>query len=305
MKHKVRRIISLASVLVLGGAAMGMLAGCTTQHPEVTITYSFNGKNYSVRYKLSRNDAPKTVQHFLELSDAGFYDGMCIHDYQSDALYSGGYRFDENKELVEVNYLTTVKQLEEEKNIKFTQSVWDTNEDKTPLYSVYGEFKDNAVETQYARENRHKKGALVMYYTDKGNFNGDVYVERADGGKNNEGNATQLARYKTNSATSLFYTYTGYSSSTLDNKYCVFGMANEDDLDKLLDAIADYEASLADEEPEGEDETKSFTETIVWDSSRFNQYDYYADVRHADVTATYLTPVEKPIVIKSVKVNKY
>ena len=91
MKHNIRRIISLASVLVVGSAAIGMFAGCTTQHPEVTITYSFNGKNYSVRYVLSRNDAPRTVQHFLELADAGFYDDLCVHDFEEDgAIYSGG-----------------------------------------------------------------------------------------------------------------------------------------------------------------------------------------------------------------------
>ena len=71
MKHKVRRIVSLASVLTVGACALGMFAGCTTQHPEVTITYSFNGKDYTVTYTLSRNDAPKTVQHFIELADAG------------------------------------------------------------------------------------------------------------------------------------------------------------------------------------------------------------------------------------------
>ena len=89
MKHKIRRILSLASVLTIGGCALGMFAGCTTQHPEVTITYSFNNKDYAVRFVLSRNDAPKTVQHFLELADAGYYDGLCIHNYERDMLYSG------------------------------------------------------------------------------------------------------------------------------------------------------------------------------------------------------------------------
>ena len=306
MKHKVRRIISLASVLVVGGAAMGMLAGCTTQHPEVTITYSFNDKNYAVRYKLSRNDAPKTVQHFLELADAGFYDGLCVHDYQAGkAFYSGGYYFDEDGDLAEVNYLEKVKKLEEEKKITFTQSVWTADGEKTPLYAVYGEFSDNGVylDNQYSRENRHSKGALVMYYPQtKADKKPDitVIVERADGGKNNEGNSTQKGNYSTNCATSLFYTYTGSSNSSLDNKYCVFGKADEDDLNKLLKAIEDYETSLADDE----DEEKSFTEETPWPS--LNQYDYFQDVRTAGLEPNpYQTPKDKPVIIKSVKVNKY
>ena len=303
MKHNIRRIISLASVLVVGSAAIGMFAGCTTQHPEVTITYSFNGKNYSVRYVLSRNDAPRTVQHFLELADAGFYDDLCVHDFEEDgAIYSGGYYFDEDGELQEVDYLNTVKRLEEEKGITFTQSVWKMNENKTPLYTVYGEFKANNVETQYSRENRHSMGALVMYYTDKGKFNDDVWVERADGGKNNDGKVTEFKPYKYNSATSLFYTYTGSSSAKLDNDYCVFGMANEDQLKTFLDAIKNYIAGLTADE---DDESVSFTEEIFWDSNHFNQFDDYEEVRHGDGTATYQTPVEKPIIIKSVKVNKY
>ena len=299
MKHKVRRIISLASVLVVGGAAIGMFAGCTTQHPEVTITYSFDGKDYSVRYVLSRNDAPKTVQHFLELADAGFYDGMCVHDYQSNALYSGGYYLN-GSVLEEVNYLEKVKQLEEEKGITFTQSVWMNDEAKTPLYTVYGEFYNNGVETQYSRENRHRAGALVMYYTDKGNFNGDVLVERADGGKNNEGQSSQQVRYAMNSATSLFYTYTGSASSTFDNKYCVFGMADKDDYEKnfvkgLLAAIEKYEEDLA----EGE----SFTTENP--GVKLNRYDPFEEVAKGNLTADFKTPTDRPITIKSVKVNKY
>ena len=299
MKHKVRRILSLASVLAIGSAALGMFAGCTTQHPEVTITYSFNGSDYSVTYTLSRNDAPKTVQHFLELADAGYYDGTCIHDFTSDALYGGGYRFSDEGELEEIDYFSRVKKLEEEKGITFTQSVWTVGEEKTPLYTVYGEFSDNGVQNQYSRENRHSAGALVMYYTSKGSFNGDVSVERADGGKNNDGNSTQHARYAVNSATSLFYTYRGASNSSLDRSYCVFGKANEKDYtDKLenglFKAIGEYEDTL--------DENASFTEEIT---RKINTFEPFEDVAKAGLEATYKTPVDKPITIKSVKVNKY
>lgn len=298
MKHKVRRILSLASALTVGACAIGMFAGCTTQHPEVTITYSFNGKDYSVTYTLSRNDAPKTVQHFIELADAGYYDGMCVHDYTSDALYTGGYRL-VDKELEEVNYFERVKKLEEEKGITFTQSVWMDDEAKTPLYTVYGEFSANGVESEYAKENLHSAGALVMYYTSKGSFNGDVKVERADGGKNNDGVAEQNVRYTTNSATSLFYTYKGYSNNSLDRNYCVFGMADADDyqnelVDGLFAAISEYIDSLNDD--------ASFTEDISW---KINTYEPFEDVAKAGDEANFKTPVEMPIIIKSVVVDKY
>ncbi|MDE6411926.1 MAG: peptidylprolyl isomerase [Clostridia bacterium] len=299
MKHRVRRILSLATVLTLGACALGTFAGCTTQHPEVKITYSFNGKDYTVKYTLSRNDAPKTVQHFIELADAGFYDGLCIHDYkENDALYSGGYKLVDG-ELEEVDYLTAVKQLEEEKGITFTQSVWMANEEKTPLYSVYGEFSDNGVVNEGSRDNRHSQGALVMYYTPKGSFNGDVVVERADGGKDNDGNSTQRVRYSTNSATSLFYTYLGSSSSSKDNAYCVFGKADTDDYENELEkglfaAIKEYQDTL--------DEDTSFTDEIT---QTLNRYDPFEDVAKGDAVANFNTPIDKPIIIKSVKVTKY
>ena len=114
--------IGVSALLAAGTAAM--FTGCTTSNdPEVTITYSFNGEDYAVHYVLSRVDAPKTVQHFIELADAGFYDGLVVHDYQNYTMKAGGYRLVDG-ELVEVNYLEEVKRLEEEKGITFTQSVW-------------------------------------------------------------------------------------------------------------------------------------------------------------------------------------
>lgn len=292
MKKTVRRTLALASVAVVGIAALGMFAGCTTKRPEITITYTFNGKDYAVDYTLSRNDAPQTVQHFIELADAGFYDGMVIHDYQSSGLYTGGYYLDEDADggLREVNYLEAVKALEEEKGIAFRQSVWTT--DGEPLYAVYGEFESNGVFTEYGRDNSYSQGALVMYYTDKGNFNGDVKVVRADDG------SEQISQYKYNSATSLFYTYTG--STTTNTDYCVFGKASNyseqmSGDDGLLTAISEYIADLEEEE--------RFTETV--ETYRLNRYDPFVDVRNGDVTADYAFPRTAPIVIKSIVVNKY
>ena len=77
-KKTVKRIVALVSTAALSAAALVMFAGCTTRHPQVTITYTFNGEDYEVDYTLSRNDAPKTVEHFIELADAGFTTGCAF-----------------------------------------------------------------------------------------------------------------------------------------------------------------------------------------------------------------------------------
>lgn len=292
-KNLFRRLGTFICTAAVSVGAIAAFAGCSTKHPEITVTYEFDGKKYSVDYVLSRNDAPKTVQHFIELAQAGFYDGTIIHDYQSNFLYGGGYKLVEG-ELTEIDYLTEVKKLEEAGN-SFTQTVWTL--DDTPLYTVYGEFNANGTRNQYTAENRHKAGALVMYYTDKGNFNGDVKVLRADGGKGNDGNAYQESKYKWNSATSLFYTYTGSGSTTLDDNYSVFGMAKDYDgqlENGLLKAINDYKENLA--------EGVEFTTEIDW---RLNRYEPFEELNKGDIKPTFNVPLEKQIVITSVKVNKY
>ena len=94
MKKKIlRRVVAVGTTALIAAGAMAMFAGCTTSNnPEVTITYTFNGEDYKVDYILSRVDAPRTVQHFIELADAGFYDGLVVHDYQDSTICSGGYR---------------------------------------------------------------------------------------------------------------------------------------------------------------------------------------------------------------------
>ena len=64
-------------------------------HPEVRITYEFNGENYAVEYKLYRNMYPHTVRRFVELSENGFYDNMIIHNYQTNDWFTGGYTYNE------------------------------------------------------------------------------------------------------------------------------------------------------------------------------------------------------------------
>ena len=299
-KNFLRRAVAVGATALIAVSSVAMFAGCTTSNnPEVTITYTFNGKDYAVDYVLSRVDAPKTVQHFIELADAGFYDGLVIHDYQDYTLKTGGYKIENNK-LVEVDYLTTVKALEAD-GASFTQSVWADEERTIPLYSVYGEFSANGVEQENGKEYVHSEGALVMYYTPKkgqGGTDEQVWVQRADGGADNDGNEYQCLGYEYNSITSLFYTFTGESRTEADSIYCVIGKAKNytDQMENgLLAAISDYEEILEEED--------SFTTELK--NQKLNGKDYFENVQKAGLTDDFETPLLMPITIKSVKVTKY
>ena len=309
-KKILRRAGILAGAAILSLGTLGMFAGCTSNHPEVTVTYDFDGKTYEVEYVLSRTDAPKTVKHFIELADAGYYDydeetdtGFCIHDYTEEYLLTGGYKLS-GGELEEVDYFSILRDLEEKTGKMFTQSVWQTGgtaahpEKGEALYTLYGEGKLSL--EHGSREYRHKKGALVMYYTDKGNFSGQVTVERSDKGKYNDGEPLHYEGYAANSATSQFYTWLSSTNPSERSQYIVFGMAKDYEgqlEDGLLKAISDYiDAHKTDDE-------YSFTETQ--ENVRLNKYDPFADIRRGDVTATFETPVSEPILIRSVRVTKY
>lgn len=298
---KIFRAITLAAAAVMTVASVAAFAGCDTNEPEVAITYEFNNKKYEVVYVLTRKGAPQTVQHFIELADAGYYDGTIIHDYQSNGvfLYGGGYTLDEEKNLVEKDYWTEVKNLEQEKGIQFTQTVF-TNEDKDvsePLYTVHGEFKNNGVSPNSKSYKQNRAGTLVMYYMNKGSDSTRVATIRSDGGENNDGEPYQMDdKYVYNSATSLFYTFTSDGDRTeLDADYCAFGRTkNFEDLKALLDAVKEFSGTLADD--------ASFTEerTVI-----LNQYDPFPLVQSAKIPATYNTPIDNPITVVSVRVKKY
>lgn len=308
----IRRIAATLSAAVIGAGAVCMFAACTSDHPEVTITYSFNGQDYAVGYVLSREDAPETVQHFIELADAGFYDGTVIHSYDSVMMYGGGYVIEDGV-LKEKDYFDFVKKYEEEhEGFAFTQSVFKTDK-TTPLYTVVGEFPKAGRGPQSSKY-YHSKGALVMYYhnyDESNKFTYDVYVERADGGDANEGEKGDVKRYLYNSATSLFYTFLGDSNYERDQNYAVFGKTADytGEMAPLISAISEYSSTLA--------EGKSFA--LEYDDLRAvlgrrlylfrlvqgNDPDFEA-LRYNYVEATdFKTPLDMPITVTSVKVNKY
>ncbi len=287
---KIMRAITIAGAAAIAAVSMLACVGCDTQYPEVTITYEFDGKTYDVEYKLARRGAPQTVQHFIELADAGYYNDTVIHNYEDGGLfiYGGGYTLDENGDLEEKDYWTEVKKLESEKGISFTQSVFTENGHE-PLYTVRGEFSANGVQKNEKSYRHNEQGTLVMYYMDKGNDNTRVATVRSDNGETQENDV-----YSYNSATSMFYTFTGTSRTDLDNKYCAFGRTKDyDQLKALMDAV--------NEKVQERDENDPF---FVEQEIILNQNDYFELVRNAKDTAIYNVP-DLPIKIVSVKVVKY
>ena len=280
MFKNLKRFISTALAITSVCACTATLTACETPHPEVELTLSFNDETYTLDYVLYRNITPATVNHFLALAENKYYDGLCVHDYRSDALYTGAYSY-ESEKLVYKNYFDTVASY-------IPQTVWFDDEKANPTYTLYGEFESN----NFSVENgdlSESFGALVMYYSDK-NTESEVYVQR-----NQDGKLAPRA-YEKNSATSQFFISLNEKTAA-NNDYCVFATLKEGSVSVLEDlqtAIADY---ITDTYGEGE-EDEFVTETRM----EIDEDDLVLGGNGSLVS--YDVPNE-PIVVTSVKVKKY
>lgn len=307
MKKKfISRIATVVAAVAIGVGATCMFAGCTSDHPEATITYRFRGTDYAVTYTLSRQSTPETTQHFIELADSGFYDGTVIHSYDANFLYGGTYTIEDGM-LAEKDYFSFVKAYEKDHD-PFTQTVFKTDEARTPLYTVVGEFSDNN-RTASGSDYRHTKGALAMYYPkiDVKSFRYSVSVERADGGENNDGDPYDVKEYRYNSATSGFYTFLGESRPDLNNSYAVFGMVKDfsGEMQSLLNAISDYSSTL-DENESFTTACEDFPETLYLFNLVQGTDPDFENLRRSGIEATdYNAPLKEPITVVSVKIDKY
>lgn len=280
MFKNLKRFISTALAITSVCACTATLTACETPHPEVQITLSFNDETYTLDYVLYRNITPATVNHFLALAENKYYDGLCVHDYRSDALYTGAYSY-ENEKLVYKNYFDTVASY-------IPQTVWFDSEKANPTYTLYGEFESN----HFSVENgdlSESFGSLVMYYSDK-NTESEVYVQRNQDGK------LAPRDYEKNSATSQFF-ISLEEKTAANNDYCVFATLKEGSVSVLEDlqaAIADYITDTYGENGESEFVTETDMEIdeddlMLGGNGSFVSYD---------------VPNE-PIVVTSVKVKKY
>ena len=291
--------LALTTATVAGGALS--LAGCTTNHPEVEMVLSFNGKTYTLEYKLYRKKAPNTVNHFLALVENGYYNekngkNICIHDYSSSKWYAGAYEYDtaseENGFLSYRDYFSAVKAFE---NKDFV-SVWMDAEKTMPTYTLYGEFEKNGMKMDKGGFLTQSFGSLAMVYEDKGSNASEynVYVERVDG------NGIRTMTYEMNSATSVFSI--NLTGTTVDKNYCTFATLQDDSSDELTALQSAIQAYIDEHFPESEDEEENapeFTETYELQYGAGDPF-----VSEAELTVEYDVPAE-PIIIKSVKVLKY
>ncbi len=290
--------VALAAATVVGGAFS--MAGCTTDHPEVEMVLAFNGRTYTVEYKLYRKKAPNTVNHFLALVENGYYnekDGknICVHDYTSSKWYTGAYAYnsatEENGGLEYRDYFSIVSAYE---NKDFV-SVWLDSEKSTATYTLYGEFQNNGMKMDKGGFVAQSFGSLSMFYEDKGENADeyDVYVERVDG------NGIRSMKYEMNSATSMFSI--NITSTGVDKSHATFATLKDDSVDELTDlrnAINAYISANFPEDEEQEDEPE-FTESYELPYGAGDPF-----VSEAELSVSYNVPVE-PIIIKSVKVLKY
>ena len=140
----------------------------------------------------------------------------------------------------------------------------------------------------------NEKGALGTYtYLDSSELPTPKPVVSAH--KTSDGSDRKNIPYQYNAVTSMFYLYTG-SSTSADSNFCVFGVLADDEsstrFDELLDAIDSYEQAMQDE-----DDNYSFTE--VQDmriDDAMTEFGYY--------TAEFNIPKVK-IVIESIEVTSY
>ena len=250
---------------------------------------------------------PKTVQHFVELADEGFYNNMIVHDYKSGSdMLTGAYSYSDEDELYAIStygeYLEKNYKEQEYYDLfnagKLTPSVYDsvsydakgnrTVSSDNALATLIGEFSDNnhVIEKNALTA---KVGALKMYYYDKGTSNKPATVQNWAG-------QVLTQDYKYNCATSVFSMQIG-SSSIGASKYCVFADLKNDKAKKELEALIEAIDAYREEITASKFETtgvKTYVDTL----------DTFApeDGRHIEVS---FTMTSLPIVIESVKITKH
>lgn len=272
-KKVVKKIAMGALALTCVFGCVGTFTACDEGNPEAQITLEFNGQEYVLYYQLYKDKTPKTVNHFIWLVENGYYDGLCIHDYQASKKrwYTGAYSLDDNGDLEYKDYygIVTASTL--------PQTVWSDSDRTVPLYTLYGEFKANKFSVGANNKDVLKQsyGTLSMYY----DASEDEEEDRKVWVTNSMGEVIERD-YTPNSATSMFYIST-VTSSTTNNSHCTFAtLYNTATLESLEDAIADYI---------GDEDNDWFVTTTP-------------DTQNAEIE--YKLPNE-PITVKSVRMTKY
>lgn len=301
--------VALCSASLVAATATGCNA--ETAHPEVRITYEFNGKSYAVDYTLYRNMYPHTVKRFIELSENGFYNDMIIHNYQTNDWFTGGYGYVAEEYSARVD--NTGKMSEYFENYskegdfdklftdgKLSASVYSNRMIENgkeyvvrdfALPNVMGEFYNNINQEIEKGALTADYGCLKMFYYEKESKQ-KIYVTPTN-------DQVILADYKFNSATSYFAMQTGVSSTYGEKDYAVFARLKEtDEFDKLVNAVKEYI-----------DVNHSGTASNFYTSgveARVDGNDNFSNKPENDkgITVEFQVP-KTAIVIRNVRINKY
>lgn len=273
--------VILAAALLAGCLAF---AACTGSHPEIEMRITFNGEEYNLTYRLYRNYYRQTVDHYMELIEADFFDGTVISDYQTDRMIGGGYRYEgDGDELIALDYEGATTDAEGNVTLK-NITVWEDAERTAPTNRLHGEIAGNGFSVEDGGLT-NTFGALgtYTYVSSKAKDTFTYKYSGIDGYGESE--------YYKNSFTSLFYIYTSTSSASAGT-YCVFGELADDASDEALEALMDaIDAYVEDKELD----TFYETEEDVPLNDKYLDEGEYVDLN---------VPVAK-IVIEEVRVTKY
>lgn len=298
-----RKLGRIICAVALGGTVlcMPLISGCNTAHPEAQVVIRYYTDDteyteYTLKYKMYRNMYPQTVQHFIELTEQGFYNETIIHSYSSSSYwYGGGYDYiegysaayeDGDEEIAD--YLENACKYKEyydladpDKGIITTTVYGDISEGKyiNGYRSLIGEFTNN--------NHKIKNGALsgsygclsMSYVSVNVNEAEDKHVYLDKTGTD----FGFMGDYKYNCATSYFRIQTSSSTSSSSSN-CIFAtLKNTDVLEDLQEAISDNGGI-------------STTTVKMFVTDELVGPDVVSD--------TYYVP-ETAIVIQSVKITKY
>ncbi len=315
------RKIKYAAAGVAVAAVVGVtaaLSGCTieTGRPRARITVEFNGTEYVIDFELYRDMYPQTVRHFIELADEGFYDDTVIHDYTSNDIYGGGYKYDQEKYEESIgggspeDYLDDSEiYLEDDyyalatrEDSPITPSVFDDAgytyddegnmlpEEGDALPTLYGEFSENGHTVENGQRGA-EYGSLKMYYSEKvisDTAGAQVLVRTGL-------DETLLREYQYNSATSLFAIQTSASTALDADEYATFGYLLNDDAEAVLDSLMDAVDDYIDEEYNS---SSDFTVNAGTEIDRFEQVAEQATAADFDLP-------KLAIRIRSVEITRY
>ena len=84
--------ICVGAVVALAAIIIGILfaVGAFEYSPKPTYHATVNIEGHDpLHIELYGNDAPITVEHFIDLAESGYFDGKSIHTFADDLLYGG------------------------------------------------------------------------------------------------------------------------------------------------------------------------------------------------------------------------